>query len=137
MYVYGTQFWLLIISETFTNVVMATIYIPVFYKLQITSSYEYLRKRFSNTVRTLGSALFILKMVIFRQQSFYHRLTKLKYPLFQMLYIPVVIYVPALAFAQVTGFSLKILIPSVCLVCIFYTSFVSYRNNFLKIYRNF
>lgn len=42
-----------------------------------------------------------------------------------MLYIPIVMYVPALAFAQVTGVSLNVLIPLVCLVCIFYTTVVS------------
>lgn len=45
--------------------------------------------------------------------------------IFQMLYIPIVIYVPALAFAQVTGMSLSVLIPLVCVVCIFYTCLVS------------
>lgn len=44
---------------------------------------------------------------------------------FQMLYIPIVIYVPALAFAQVTGISLSVLIPLCCAVCIFYTCLVS------------
>lgn len=42
-----------------------------------------------------------------------------------MLYIPIVIYVPALAFSQVSGFSLEALIPAVCIVCIFYTTLVS------------
>lgn len=41
------------------------------------------------------------------------------------MYIPIVIYVPALAFAQVTGISLQVLIPMVCVVCIFYTTLVS------------
>ncbi|KAJ8982518.1 hypothetical protein NQ317_018559 [Molorchus minor] len=40
MYTYGTQFWMIIASEGFVSLAMAYAYLPVFYKLQITSSYE-------------------------------------------------------------------------------------------------
>lgn len=101
MYTYGTQFWMIIVSHSFVSITMATAYLPVFYTLQITSSYEYLHLRFNQSVRLLGSILFLLKM---------------------MLYIPIVIYVPALAFSQVTGINLHLITPIVCLVCIFYTT---------------
>lgn len=42
----------------------------------------------------------------------------------QMLYIPLVIYVPALAFNQVTGINLHATAFLVCAVCIFYTTLV-------------
>ncbi|VVC93757.1 unnamed protein product [Leptidea sinapis] len=89
MYTYGTQLWAIVLSEWVVSVTIALVYLPVFYNLQITSTYEYLRLRFNQNVRLLGSLIFILKM---------------------MLYIPIVIYVPALAFSQV------------CIVCIFYTT---------------
>ncbi|KAJ8917414.1 hypothetical protein NQ315_005460 [Exocentrus adspersus] len=101
MYTYGTQFWMIIVSEGFVSLAMAYAYLPVFYKLQITSSYEYLNQRFNQTVRLLGSILFLTKM---------------------LLYIPIVIYVPALAFSQVTGINLHLVTPVVCIVCIFYTT---------------
>lgn len=44
-------------------------------------TFQYLRLRFNQKVRLLGSIIFIIKM---------------------MLYIPIVIYVPALAFSQGT-----------------------------------
>lgn len=44
---------------------------------------------------------------------------------FQLLYIPLVIYVPALAFNQVTGINLHMIANIVCAVCIFYTTLVS------------
>ncbi|KAJ8951880.1 hypothetical protein NQ318_019856, partial [Aromia moschata] len=103
MYTYGTQFWMIIASEGFVSLAMAYGYLPVFYKLQITSSYEYLNLRFNQTVRLLGSILFLTKM---------------------LLYIPIVIYVPALAFSQVTGINLHLVTPVVCVVCIFYTTLV-------------
>lgn len=40
----------------------------------------------------------------------------------QIFWIPVVIFVPALAFNQVTGVNIHIITPVVCFVCIFYTS---------------
>lgn len=101
MYTYGTQFWMTLVSEVFVSILMAYAYLPVFYKLQITSTYEYLNLRFNNTVRLLGSILFLTKM---------------------LLYIPIVIYVPALAFSQVTGINLHLVTPVVCIVCIFYTT---------------
>ncbi|CAD6208628.1 GSCOCG00010605001-RA-CDS [Cotesia congregata] len=101
MYVYGTQYWSVIIADAFVSLTMAIIYLPVFYGLQITSSYEYLELRFNNYVRLLGSIIFIIKM---------------------LLYIPLVIYVPALAFNQVTGINVHVVAPLVCAVCIFYTT---------------
>lgn len=40
MYVYGTQLWVVILSEAFVSFTMAFAYLPVFYGLGITSSYE-------------------------------------------------------------------------------------------------
>lgn len=36
-------------------------------------------------------------------------------------YLPIVIYVPALAFNQVTGINIHVITPIVCLICVFYT----------------
>ncbi|KAJ2954396.1 hypothetical protein O0L34_g2659 [Tuta absoluta] len=101
MYTYGTQLWTIVLSEWAVSLSIAFIYLPVFYNLQITSAYEYLRLRFNHKVRLLGSVIFIIQM---------------------MLYIPIVIYVPALAFSQVTGINLHLITPIVCIVCIFYTT---------------
>ncbi|XP_058793324.1 sodium-coupled monocarboxylate transporter 1-like [Phymastichus coffea] len=101
MYVYGTQFWCIIIADCFVSLTMAVVYLPVFYGLKITSSYEYLELRFNHVVRMIGSIIFLIKM---------------------LLYIPLVIYVPALAFNQVTGVNLHMIALLVCAVCIFYTT---------------
>lgn len=77
---------------------------PVFYDLQLASSYEYLELRFSKNIRSLASFLYIISL---------------------MLYIPIVIYVPALAFSQVTGYSVHVITPIFSLVCITYTTMVS------------
>ncbi|XP_076754285.1 sodium-coupled monocarboxylate transporter 2 [Xylocopa sonorina] len=101
MYVYGTQLWCVVIADLFVSLTMAVVYLPVFYGLGITSSYEYLKLRFGEAVRLMGSAVFLIKM---------------------LLYIPLVIYVPALAFNQVTGINLHATALLVSVVCIFYTT---------------
>ena len=42
-----------------------------------------------------------------------------------ILWLPIVVYVPALAFNQTTGIDIHIITPIVCIVCIFYTCVVS------------
>ncbi|XP_015175380.1 PREDICTED: sodium-coupled monocarboxylate transporter 1-like [Polistes dominula] len=101
MYIYGTQLWSIVIADFFVSITMAIVYLPVFYGLQITSSYEYLELRFNRLVRLMGSFIFIIKM---------------------LLYIPLVIYVPALAFNQVTDINLHTIALLVSIVCIFYTT---------------
>ncbi|KAK9722163.1 Sodium:solute symporter family [Popillia japonica] len=38
-------------------------------------------------------------------------------------YLPIVIYIPALALSQATGISINTITPAICTVCIFYTTF--------------
>lgn len=65
MYTYGSLLVISIVSETLALIVVSVAFIPVFYKLEIMSTYEYLNRRFSPAVRTMGSVLFIIKMVSF------------------------------------------------------------------------
>ncbi|KAF2901937.1 hypothetical protein ILUMI_04250 [Ignelater luminosus] len=74
---------------------------PVFMKLQLISTYEYLSIRFDNKTRIFASFLVVLSI---------------------FLYNSIVIYVPALAFAQATGVHLHVIAPIVCIVCVFYTT---------------
>lgn len=79
IYNYGTQYWIIIIPIILMGIVVSYVYLPVFSSLKISSSYEYLEMRFGKGVRTFISGLFVLDMILF---------------------LPVVIYVPALAFNQ-------------------------------------
>ncbi|XP_043596869.1 sodium-coupled monocarboxylate transporter 2-like isoform X2 [Bombus pyrosoma] len=62
MYVYGTQYWCVVIADLFVSLTMTMVYLPVFYGLGITSSYEYLNLRFNGAVRLMGSVMFLIKM---------------------------------------------------------------------------
>uniref|UniRef100_A0A1B6D5M6 Sodium-coupled monocarboxylate transporter 1 n=1 Tax=Clastoptera arizonana TaxID=38151 RepID=A0A1B6D5M6_9HEMI len=101
-YMFGTQYYAVIFVNIIVTLLIVYIFIPVFYKLQLNSVYEYLEMRFCHRVRVMASLIF----------AFY-----------LLLYIPVVIYVPALAFNQLTGYSVHVITPIVSVICIFYTTF--------------
>lgn len=85
----------------FVSIVTIYVFLPVFHKLQITSTYEYLERRFDMKNRMFASFLFALSL---------------------FLYLPIVIYIPALAFSAATGVNVHLITPIVCGVCIFYTT---------------
>ncbi|XP_055608321.1 sodium-coupled monocarboxylate transporter 2-like [Uranotaenia lowii] len=99
-YLYGMNFMYIFCAIILMAISMNFIFLPVFHELQITSVYEYLEMRFDKKIHILGSVLFTLAT---------------------LLHLPIVIYVPALAFNQVSGVNVHFITTTVCLVCIFYT----------------
>merc|ERR1719477_62144 len=85
LYVSGTQYVALVLAYPFVMGATTHMFLPVFEALQVTTSYEYLELRFHKSVRILAGACFTLQMV---------------------LYMAIVVYAPALALSQVTGFHL-------------------------------
>lgn len=98
---HGTQYAACVFTSIFTAVITSYIFLPVFYKLQLTSTFEYLEVRFTRPVRILSSVMFTISL---------------------FTYLPIVVYVPALAFAQVSNLSVHAITPILCIVCIIYTS---------------
>ncbi|XP_019875827.2 sodium-coupled monocarboxylate transporter 1 [Aethina tumida] len=101
IYKFGASYWLGCISMLLLIFVTIYVYLPVFYQLGITSTYEYLERRFDNRVRQCASGLFALSLFV---------------------YLPIVTYIPALAFSAASGVSVHLITPLVCGVCIFYTT---------------
>ncbi|XP_071403769.1 sodium-dependent multivitamin transporter [Pithys albifrons albifrons] len=101
IYRFGTEYWFLGCSYFLGLLIPAHVFIPVFYRLHITSTYEYLELRFNKTIRVLGTVTFIFQMVI---------------------YMGVVLYAPALALNAVTGFDLWSAVLTMGLVCTLYTT---------------
>ncbi|XP_070784706.1 sodium-coupled monocarboxylate transporter 1-like [Enoplosus armatus] len=99
VYRYGASIGFYGLSYVMTMVVTSEIFLPVFYRLAITSTYEYLELRFSRATRLLGTVLFIVQTI---------------------LYTGIVIYAPALALNQVTGMDLWGAVISTGVVCTFY-----------------
>jgi len=44
VYVYGTQYWIIGISYIFTIFLAATLFMPMFIKLDVTSAYEVMKR---------------------------------------------------------------------------------------------
>ncbi len=75
-------------------------YLPFFRRLDITTAYEYLEKRFNFAVRLFGSAAFLL---------------------FQLGRVGIVLYLPALALSTATGLDVRLAIVVMGVLCTLYT----------------
>ncbi|XP_054640972.1 sodium-coupled monocarboxylate transporter 1 [Dunckerocampus dactyliophorus] len=98
-YLYGASFWLFGFSHAIMSTLTAEIFVPLFYRLQITSAYEYLELRFNRTIRVIGTSVYISQTA---------------------LYTGLVIYAPALALNQITGLDLWGVLVATGSVCIIY-----------------
>lgn len=80
--------------------VVIVFYLPFFRKLNITTAYEYLEKRFNVVVRMFGSTSFVL---------------------FQLVRMGIVVYLPALALSTVVGINIYMAISIMGVLAILYT----------------
>jgi len=80
--------------------VVVLVYLPFYRKLNVTTAYEYLEKRFNPAVRMFGSAAYILM---------------------QLGRMAIVIFLPAIALSTVTGISIHSCVLLMGLLCTFYT----------------
>ncbi|XP_067838507.1 solute carrier family 5 member 6a [Heptranchias perlo] len=101
IYRHGTEYWFLGCSYFLGLLIPAHVFVPMFYRLGLTSTYEYLELRFNKATRLCGTLTFIVQMVI---------------------YMGVVLYAPALALNAVTGFDLWGAVLTMGLVCTLYTT---------------
>ena len=92
---YAGQLPLLIIVP-----LVAACYLPFFRKLDLTSAYEYLERRFDLSARLFASGCFVL---------------------LHLGRIAIVLYLPALALASVTDINLEVSIAVIGLLCVIYT----------------
>ncbi|KAL5288547.1 hypothetical protein ACFFRR_009023 [Megaselia abdita] len=100
-YQFGILFVVINISYILTTPLAAYLYLPVFYKLQTTSVYEYLELRFGKTTRLVSSIAYSTQMI---------------------LYMGIVLYAPALALEAITGINKTVAILAIGLVCTFYST---------------
>lgn len=73
IYRFGTQYWFLGCCYFLGLLIPAHVFIPIFYRLHLTSAYEYLELRFNKAVRVCGTVTFIFQMVIYMELSSMHR----------------------------------------------------------------
>ncbi|XP_073828190.1 sodium-coupled monocarboxylate transporter 2-like [Musca autumnalis] len=99
-YSFGFSYFFMVIAMVLVVPILNYIIVPVFYKNNISNCYEYLQMRFDKRTRKLITASFVFNA---------------------FLMLPVYIFVPALAFSQVTGINIHLINAIVCSICIFYT----------------
>lgn len=99
VYRYGASYWLFAFSYAIMSAVTAELFVPLFYRLGITSAYEYLERRFNRLIRLIGTSMYIAQTI---------------------LYTGLVIYAPALALNQITGLDLWGVLVASGVVCIIY-----------------
>ncbi|RUS89822.1 hypothetical protein EGW08_002434 [Elysia chlorotica] len=85
IYSYNTMFYWLVVAFLLAMTFAAIIFIPFFYRLNITSTFEYLDMRFGKLTRIYGSVLLILQT---------------------LMYSAFLLYAPSLALNAVTGVDL-------------------------------
>ncbi|XP_019497331.1 PREDICTED: sodium/iodide cotransporter isoform X1 [Hipposideros armiger] len=100
-YRYGLKFLWMCLGQLLNSLLTAAFYLPVFYRLGLTSTYQYLELRFSRTVRLCGTLQYLVATV---------------------LYTGIVIYAPALILNQVTGLDIWASLLSTGAICTFYTT---------------
>uniref|UniRef100_T1IVN9 Sodium-coupled monocarboxylate transporter 1 n=1 Tax=Strigamia maritima TaxID=126957 RepID=T1IVN9_STRMM len=101
IYAYGIQYYYMCFGVLLALPAAIYIFIPVFYKLRLTSTHEYIELRFNRSLRYIGSVLFILAMTI---------------------YAAFVIYGPAISLRQVTGMNIWWSIATIGIIGTFYTA---------------
>ena len=100
-YVYGSMYTYFVVCYFICTVLAAEIFAPVFRKLKITSTYEYLEIRYARSVRYMGTITFLIQTSMF---------------------VGIVIYAPALALETVTGLERWTAVWITGAVSVFYTS---------------
>ncbi|XP_063915962.1 sodium-coupled monocarboxylate transporter 2-like isoform X2 [Zophobas morio] len=101
VYRYGASVWLYVVAYTIMGFLATYVYLPVFFKMQVTNIYEYLEKRFDKKTRMIGFVFYVLS---------------------EIFTFPVHAYAPSLTFATATGIDVNLVATVLCLVCVFYTS---------------
>ncbi|XP_039272339.2 sodium-coupled monocarboxylate transporter 1-like [Styela clava] len=101
VYQFGMMYIWSVLSLILVTIIVSTTFIPTLYNLGISSTYEYLEKRYSKSMRLITTGIFLLQY---------------------FLYIGINIYGPSLALSGVTGLSFLSAMLSTGLICTFYTT---------------
>ena len=101
VYAHDLSFALVALSFFIATPITTVIFLPFFYRSRLYTAYQYLEERFSVAVRTLASALFITRVLI---------------------WLALATYAPALALQQVSGLPLWFTIMVTAVLTTLYTT---------------
>ncbi|XP_055685230.1 sodium-coupled monocarboxylate transporter 2-like [Lutzomyia longipalpis] len=100
IYAFGTQYWLIFLPAIAMTVVVIKIHLEVLFEQSSFSSFAYVSRRFGWRVKKMMSGIYALSILLF---------------------LPVAIYVPALALNQMVGMSIHTSAIVLSILCLFYT----------------
>ncbi|XP_030228660.1 sodium/iodide cotransporter [Gadus morhua] len=98
---YGYKFLYMCLGQSINSLLTALLFLPIFYRLGLTSTNQYLRLRFGRATQLLGSIQFLIAT---------------------LLYTGIVIYAPALILHQATGLNMWVSLFSTGIICTVYTT---------------
>ncbi|XP_041647697.1 sodium/iodide cotransporter [Cheilinus undulatus] len=98
---YGFKFLYMCLGQSINSLLTAYLFLPVFFRLGITSTNQYLKLRFGRGMQLLGSVQFLVAT---------------------LLYTGIVIYAPALILNQATGLNMWVSLFSTGIICTLYTT---------------
>ncbi|KAM7387995.1 hypothetical protein PAMP_024199 [Pampus punctatissimus] len=99
---YGFKFLYMCLGQSISSLLTAFLFLPVFFRLGITSTNEvYLKMRFGRGMQLLGSVQFLVAT---------------------LLYTGIVLYAPALILNQATGLNIWVSLFSTGIICTLYTT---------------
>ncbi|XP_054458949.1 sodium/iodide cotransporter [Anoplopoma fimbria] len=98
---YGFKFLYMCLGQSISSLLTAYLFLPVFFRLGITSTNQYLKLRFGRGMQLLGSIQFLVAT---------------------LLYTGIVIYAPALILNQATGLNIWVSLFSTGIICTLYTT---------------
>ncbi|KAM9358379.1 sodium/iodide cotransporter [Symphorus nematophorus] len=98
---YGFKFLYMCLGQSINSLLTAYLFLPVFFRLGITSTNQYLKMRFGRGMQLLGSIQFLVAT---------------------LLYTGIVIYAPALILNQATGLNMWVSLFSTGIICTLYTT---------------
>lgn len=102
MYIYGTQLWLDSVAKSIFYAVSAYLYVPLMYKLKLTSIYEYHALRFKSPI--LHKVCVTVGIVV------------------SVMYMGIAMYAPSTALEAVTGFPVWASLICIGVIAVIYTT---------------
>ncbi|XP_062280803.1 sodium/iodide cotransporter [Scomber scombrus] len=100
-YRHGFKFLYMCLGQSINSLLTAYLFLPVFFRLGITSTNQYLKMRFGRGMQLLGSVQFLVAT---------------------LLYTGIVIYAPALILNQAAGLNMWLSLLSTGIICTVYTT---------------
>ncbi len=98
----GMRFVQFYFGQPLAMIVIAAVFVPIYYRLKVYTAYEYLEHRFDSRVRYLGAVLFLIQ---------------------RGLAAGITIYAPSIILSSILGWQLDLTVIGIGLIVIFYTVF--------------